>query len=117
MDKEKSSEVNNIFIQNDSDSDTCFDFKNREASDNNSVKNESTESENDSGLDSGYDSDEEIYVFWQNLDVNFRSKLMKLKNYTDEVKFINDFNIKNSPMTYFYLKKTKKEDEVVEDKN
>ena len=117
MDKGKSTETNNIFIQNDSDSDTCFDLKRYDASDNNSIKNESSESENDSGLDSGYDSDEEIYVFWQNLDVNFKKKLMKLKNYTDEKKFVSDFNIENRPMTYFYLKKIKKEEEIVEDKN
>ena len=108
--------INNIFIQNDSDSDTCFDLKRDNGSEENLDKNTSTESENDSGLDSGYDSDEEIYIYWNNLSEDFKEKILKLKNYKDEKKFLKEYNINNIPLTYFYLTK-KMEDKEVEDKN
>ena len=105
MDNSKSKEVYNIFIQNDSDSDTCFDLRRDNDSEEKNYKNSSTESDNDSGLDSGYDSDEEIYVYWHNLTEDFREKLLKLKNFKDENKFLKEYGINNIPLTYFFLSK------------
>ena len=118
-------ETKNIFLQNDSDSDTCFDLKRDNDSEERVFRNSSTESENDSGLDSGYDSDEEIYIHWNNLDKGFKEKILKLKNYKDEKKFLKEYNIGEIPLTYFYLSKKVEEKEVevevedkeVEDKN
>ena len=41
-------ETKNIFLQNDSDSDTCFDLKRDNDSEEKVFRNSSTESENDS---------------------------------------------------------------------